>query len=126
DELRRLHQALHVDRVVVVQPSVYGADNSCTLDAIKALGSRARGVAVIDGKTSRSTLDDLHRGGIRGIRINLETAGVTDPAEARRRVAAALEQLGGRPWHLQINTRLSIVEAIHDDIAPPGTLVDID
>src|SRR5436309_14144686 len=42
-ELRALHQALHMDRVVIVQPSVYGTDNSCTLDAVKQLGPRARG-----------------------------------------------------------------------------------
>jgi len=40
-----------MDRVVVVQPSVYGTDNACTLDAIRQLGSRARGVAVIDNAT---------------------------------------------------------------------------
>lgn len=126
EEMRRLHQALHMDRVVVVQPSVYGTDNSCTLDAIKQLGSRARGVAVLDETTSRLALDDMHRGGIRGIRLNLETAGITDPSDARRRVRAALESLRGRTWHLQINTRLSIVEAIRDDIAAAQVPVVID
>src|SRR5487761_111520 len=37
-EMRALHRALHMDRVVIVNPSVYGADNSCTLDAVKQLG----------------------------------------------------------------------------------------
>ena len=37
-----LHRALHADRVVVVNPSVYGTDNPCTLDAVKQLGSSAR------------------------------------------------------------------------------------
>src|SRR6476469_8572360 len=49
--LRALHEALHMERVVIVQPSVYGTDNTCTLDAIRQLGSRARGVAVIDANT---------------------------------------------------------------------------
>src|SRR5690349_5031830 len=47
-EIRALHRALHTTRVVIVQPSVYGTDNSCTLDAIRQLGASARGVAVID------------------------------------------------------------------------------
>src|SRR5260370_5783573 len=34
-EMRALHKALHTDRVVIVHPSVYGTDNSCTLDGIK-------------------------------------------------------------------------------------------
>src|SRR5438034_9708537 len=38
EDLIELHEALHIDRVVVVQPSVYASDNSCTLDAIRRLG----------------------------------------------------------------------------------------
>src|SRR6202166_4506255 len=47
-EMRALHRALHTERVVIVNPSVYGTDNACTLDGIKQLGSIARGIAVID------------------------------------------------------------------------------
>ncbi len=46
DDLEALHHALHIDRVVVVHPSPYGADNACTVDAVRRLGGRARGVAV--------------------------------------------------------------------------------
>jgi hypothetical protein len=58
-DLRDLQSALHFERVVIVQPSVYGTDNSCTLDAIRQLGARARGVAVIDASTSAAALDDM-------------------------------------------------------------------
>lgn len=34
EEIRVLHRALHTDRVVVVNPSVYGTDNSCTLGPV--------------------------------------------------------------------------------------------
>src|SRR5258708_13220369 len=37
DDLLNLQNALHFDRVVIVQPSVYGVDNPCTLDAMKTL-----------------------------------------------------------------------------------------
>src|SRR5258706_14394905 len=50
-EMRAMHRALHVDRVVLVQPSVYGTDNACLLDAIRRLGRRARGVAGLDLRT---------------------------------------------------------------------------
>src|SRR5580765_5014216 len=50
-EMRALHRSLHMDRVVIVQPSVYGTDNACTLDASGQLGSRARAVVVIDDAT---------------------------------------------------------------------------
>src|SRR5207237_2234977 len=79
DELLVLQRALRLSRVVIVQPSVYGSDNSCTLDGMRRLGGRARGVAVIDAATSRAALDKMQRAGIRGVRVNLETAGETDP-----------------------------------------------
>jgi predicted TIM-barrel fold metal-dependent hydrolase len=114
-EMRSLHRALHMDRVVIVHPSVYGTDNACTLDAIRQLGSRARGVAVVDEQTPARELDSMHKAGIRGIRLNLETFGQADPAAARTRLRSAIQQLGARPWHIQLFTRLSIVDALHDD-----------
>jgi predicted TIM-barrel fold metal-dependent hydrolase len=74
-----------MDHVVIVTPSVYGTDNSATLDGIKQLGpERARGVAVIDEKTSAADVDAMHKGGIRGIRGILET-GVFDTAVAAKK-----------------------------------------
>src|SRR5205807_7034834 len=43
EELLALQQALHLSRVVIVQPSVYGSDNSCTLDGVRRLREPARG-----------------------------------------------------------------------------------
>src|SRR3981081_1132035 len=80
EEMSALHKALHVERVVIVTPSVYGTDNSATLFGIKARGAAARGVAVIDDRTSESDLDAMNQAGIRGIRLNLATGGVKDPA----------------------------------------------
>ena len=117
DEMRALHRALHMDRVVIVQPSVYGTDNSCTLEGIRQLGSRAKGVAVIDASTPNMVLDEMHRGGIRGVRLNLATAGVTDPDVARRRFNETGERLEGRPWHIQLNTDLTIIDALHTPFA---------
>ncbi|HWY71224.1 MAG TPA: amidohydrolase family protein [Terriglobales bacterium] len=116
DELRNVHRALHLDRVVVIQASVYGTDNSCTLDAIKQLGPRARGIAVIDEKTSSAELDRMHRSGIRGVRINLGTAGQDDPAFARERLQKALRQVEGRPWHIQMYVGLPVVAAIEKQL----------
>ena len=114
DELRALHRALHISRVVVVQPSVYAADNSCMLDALRQLGARARGVAVIDGETSEAALDEMERQGTRGIRLNLTQGGVVDPSAARGRFKEAIERLKGRGLHIQIFTNPTIVEAIQD------------
>jgi predicted TIM-barrel fold metal-dependent hydrolase len=116
-EMRALHRALHTTRVVIVQPSVYGTDNSCTLDAIRQLGVNARGIAVIDDSTSDAALDDMHRGGIRGIRINLATVGQTDPELGRRRFGAAVARIRNRKWHIQMYTQLSVIAALQKEIS---------
>ena len=117
EEMRTLHRALRMERVVIVQPSIYATDNACTLDAVRQLGSRARAVAVIDDQVSAAALDAMHEAGVRGIRINLATSGQTDPAAAGHRLQTAVEQLKGRPWHIQMYTTLPIVDAIRDQVA---------
>jgi len=126
-EMRALHSALHTDRVVVVHPSVYGTDNSCTLDGMRQLGSIARGIAVIDEKTPESALDEMDRDGMRGIRVNLETTGQSDPAVARQRFQEAVDRIKRRgKWHIQVYTRLSVIEGIKDQVmaAPMPVVFD--
>ena len=116
-ELLQLQRDLRLSRVVIVQPSVYGVDNRATLDGMRELGpDRARGVAVIDGSTTPAQLDELHQAGIRGVRVNLETAGVVDPAASGQKLKAAVEQVKARGWHVQTYTRLSIIEALKDQL----------
>ena len=115
-ELMQLQKALRLSRVVIVQPSVYGSDNSCTLDGIRKLGERARGVAVIDDSTTDVALDEMHRAGIRGVRVNLETAGETDPDLARRNLAAAVARVAPRGWHVQVYTRMSVIAQLSADV----------
>jgi predicted TIM-barrel fold metal-dependent hydrolase len=118
-DLLALQNALHMDRVVIVTPSVYGTDNAATLDGIKTLGlQRARGVAVIGASTTPAELDAMEGGGIRGIRVNLETGGVTDPVVAAQRLQAAVGWIKGRrAWHMQIYARLSIIAALQARLA---------
>src|SRR5262245_54108637 len=66
EDLLALQKELHFDRVVIVQPSVYGVDNTCTLDAMKKLGpARARGIAVMDKTISQGQIDDMAAAGMR-------------------------------------------------------------
>lgn len=108
--LLALQHALGLDRVVIVTPSVYGTDNAATLDGMRRLGPlRARGVAVVGSETTPAELDALVRAGIRGIRVNLEQAGVFDPAVSAKALDSAVQQIGQRPWHLQVYSRLSVI-----------------
>jgi predicted TIM-barrel fold metal-dependent hydrolase len=117
EEMSALHKALRVDRVVIVTPSVYGTDNSVTLFGMKARGASARGVAVVDDKTADADLDAMSQAGIRGIRLNLATGGVNDPAVGRPRFQAAVERVKNRNWHVQLFTSLSMISAIKDLVA---------
>ncbi|MCC8966780.1 amidohydrolase family protein [Bradyrhizobium sp. Pear76] len=117
EEMSALHKALHVERVVIVTPSVYGPDNSSTLFGMTARGATARGVAVIDDKTSESDLDAMQKAGFRGIRLNLATGGVNDPNVGRQRFSAAIERMKARGWHVQLFTSLAIISAIKDLVA---------
>jgi predicted TIM-barrel fold metal-dependent hydrolase len=117
EEMAALHKALHIQRVVIVTPSVYGTDNSATLYGMKARGADARGVAVIDDKTPESELDAMGKAGVQGVRINLATAGVSDPSIARQRFEATAERVQRRNWHVQIFTNLPMISAIKDLVA---------
>jgi len=117
EEMTALHKALHMQRVVIVTPSVYGTDNSATILGMQARGKDARGVAVIDDKTTDAELDRLAKLGFKGIRLNLSTAGVNDPNIARQRFLAAAERVKSRNWHVQLNTTLPVIAAMKDALA---------
>jgi len=114
EEMKKLHAALHMQRVVIVTPSVYGTDNSCTLYGLKARGANARGVAVIDDKTPPGELSHLHNAGVRGMRLNLATAGQTDLVAARRRLETAIGQAGSLHWHVQMFTSMAAISTLRD------------
>lgn len=113
-QLLAMHRALHIRRAVIVQPSVYGTDNACTLDAIKQYGEGARGIAVLPSEVPSATLDSMERAGTRGVRINLGTAGDTNLDNARRRFKAAIEQIQGRRWHVQVYAALPVIAGLSD------------
>jgi predicted TIM-barrel fold metal-dependent hydrolase len=92
-QLKAFRSRIGMSRNVIVQPSFYGTDNSCMLDAMAELGPSARGIAVVAPDVSQQVLRDLDAKGVRGVRINLESAGNRDP-----KAAAALLAHMRRSW----------------------------
>ncbi len=117
EEMSALHKALKIQRVVIVTPSVYGTDNSSNTYGMQARGKDARGVAVIGDKTTDGELATLAGLGYKGIRLNLATSGVSDPAVARKRFLAAADRVKSLGWHVQLNTSLAVISAIKDALA---------
>ena len=109
-----LHRSLHIQRVVIVTPSVYGTDNSASLYGIQARGATARGVAVIGEKTKDSDLDALRKAGFRGIRINLATVGQSDASLGRRRFQASVGRAKDHSLHIQMYVGLPMLSEMKD------------
>ena len=116
DELLGLQKRLGLERVVIVHPSPYGTDNSCTLDALKRLGNRARGVAVIDDSAA---LAGMHNLGVRGVRVNLHTAGVSDPAAAQRLLEEAAARAAPLGWHVQTFAKAALLRKLKIELRVP-------
>lgn len=115
-DLLELLDAIGVRRAVIVQPTPYGADNRCLLDALNRLAGRARGVVVLETQVTDQELSALNLAGVRGIRVNLETSGANDPKAATRDIMAAAATAEKMGWHVQIYTNLAMVVALRDVI----------
>jgi len=66
-----LAHCLGIERFVFVQPSAYGRDSACMLDAMRQVGSRCRGIVDVDENIPDAALETLDAAGVRGVRINV-------------------------------------------------------
>lgn len=119
-DYRRVQERLGLERVIVVQPSAYGRDNRCTLDAVAELGEAARAVVVVDTSVTDQDLNQLTRDGARGVRFHMLAGGVL-PWDILDEMAARVHDFG---WHVQLQfdgrelpERMATLERL------PGTLV---
>ncbi len=113
-------------RVVFVQPSAYGTDNSCMKDALRARPKDSRGIAVIDAATKDSELKELKKLGVRGVRLNLVSNGIPDVAAAIAQLQETAARVGKLGWHIQIFALPSLIARIAPAIADLGVDVVID
>jgi 2-pyrone-4,6-dicarboxylate lactonase len=100
EELFALRDFLGFERNVIVQASCHGADNRAMIDALRASGGRARGVATIKPGTSREEISQMNAAGVRGIRFNFVRR-LTDPEPDRyyRELADLVAEFG---WHIVV------------------------
>lgn len=118
DDLKRLHSLIAISRVVIVHPSPYGTDNAVSIDATQAIGlERARCVAVIDETFTASQLARMHDSGVRGVRLNLSSTGLNDPAKAWPRFQSIARLVADLGWHVQTYTSLAVIDALGANLA---------
>jgi len=70
EDYLKLARHLGIERTVLVQPSAYGRNNDCMLDAMREMGAKCRGIVDIDQEAPDSEFERLNKIGVRGIRIN--------------------------------------------------------
>jgi D-galactarolactone isomerase len=119
---RQVQAALGLQRAVLVQPTGYGLDNACLLDALAQMGEAARGVAVVPANVADDELRRLDAAGVRGVRfMMIAGGGGALPWDAMPPLAARMAPLG---WtvNLQLDGRdLPHYQALIDGL--PGKVV---
>ncbi len=100
EKLFALRDHLGFARNVIVQATCHGKDNAAMVDALRASGGMARGVAMIGEDTSDAALAEMDAAGVRGVRFNFLKRLVDDtPHEVFERIAARVHELG---WHIVV------------------------
>jgi 2-pyrone-4,6-dicarboxylate lactonase len=112
DQYLAMAEALGIERMVLVQPSFYGTDNSLLRYVLKRLGRpgpRCGGVVQIDEDASDAELDEFHELGVRAIRLDLFARASWPAAELVAYIQRMAARATPRGWHLQFYTPGTIV-----------------
>lgn len=126
DALRGHLAALGLQRAVIVQPSVYGTDNRCLLDALDRMDGAGRGVAVPAEDASADELRRMHARGVRGVRLNLESSGSQDIGVLEAMLARWSGRVADLGWHVQLYAAPGVVAALADRLAALPVQVVLD
>ena len=109
DQYLAMAEVLGIERMVLVQPSFYGTDNSLLRHVLKRLGPRCGGVVQIDEDASEAELDEFHELGVRAIRLDLFARADWPTAELVAYIQRMAARATPRGWHLQFYTPGAIV-----------------
>jgi predicted TIM-barrel fold metal-dependent hydrolase len=104
-----LTAALGIERMVLVQPTFYGTDNSLLVDVLKRLGRRCGGVVRIAEDATDAELDAFHEIGVRAIRLDLFARASWPTADLIAYISRMAARATPRGWHLQFYTPGAIV-----------------
>lgn len=95
EKLFELRDHLGFTRNVIVQATCHGKDNRAMLDACRASGGLARGVASVGADITKEELSDMHEAGVRGVRFNFVKRLVdATPKSVFLEIAAKIQDFG--------------------------------
>lgn len=104
DEYVTLAKKLGIERMVFVQPSAYGTDNTYMLESMSNVSVPCRGIVDIDEDAPDSLIESLHTQGVRGVRINTSPVAPYDAARPKaleNRVRTLERRTKGLGWILE-------------------------
>jgi 2-pyrone-4,6-dicarboxylate lactonase len=104
DKLRRMTEVLSLQRFVIVQPSYYGTNNDCMLDALAKAGPTARGVAMSGESYTDDTLIDMHARGVRALRLDLFLRSNWPTNDIIAYIEHSVRRTKAVGWHVQFYT----------------------
>jgi predicted TIM-barrel fold metal-dependent hydrolase len=116
-DYRRMLTALGVQRAVLVQPSVYGTDNTAMLDAIAEGGSWLRGVAVVEPDIDSALLKKLDAAGVRGMRVNIVDRRARRNEIVLDELLPLARKIADFGWHLEMLLQADAVPGLAETCA---------
>jgi len=124
EQLFALRDHLGFARNVIVQATCHGADNSALVDACRAAGDRARGIATVRRDVTDAELAELHEAGVRGVRFNFVKRLVDfTPKEELVEIAHRIAPLG---WHVVVYFEAADLPELWDFFTALPTTVVVD
>jgi predicted TIM-barrel fold metal-dependent hydrolase len=103
-QLGHMTEVLGLERFIIVQPSYYGTDNSCMLDALSVSGTRARGVAMVEENCADEELRAMHLRGVRALRLDLFLRSQWRTADIIAYIEHSVRRTRAIGWHVQFYT----------------------
>jgi len=101
-DYQKMLATLGVERAVLVQPSVYGTDNTVMLEAMRTAGKAFHGVAVVDDNIADADLAKLNAAGVRGVRVNIVDVKDRKPGTLPMRELSTLaKRIAHMGWHME-------------------------
>jgi 2-pyrone-4,6-dicarboxylate lactonase len=124
EQLFALRNHLGFARNVIVQATCHGTDNRAMVDACRASGGLARGVASVRRDISDRELLELHEAGVRGVRFNfLKRLVDFTPRDELQEIAKRIQPLG---WHVVVYFEAADLTELWDFFTSLPTVVVVD
>lgn len=124
EKLFALRDYLGFTRNVIVQASCHGTDNAALVDALKAAGELARGVAVVDPDITMEELSAMGKAGVRAVRFNFVKRLVdSTPREVFVSIAEKIKPLG---WHIVVYFEAPDLEELAPFLNELNTTIVVD